>query len=109
MAGKNDVYVYQDPNDQDVPFKVRPGVAFGSAGKEFKIRNVTDYPVTLTFQDSPFEAGPNPPPIAADSSKVFHIEVDADGFYPYQATVTLDDGTTVPAQGESDPGVIIDP
>jgi hypothetical protein len=116
MAGKHDVYVFPDPNGPAGTFKVRPAVAFASAGDRFSIRNLTGYEVDVTFPKHLMNEGTNPTPI--DTSKVFHILVDADGFYQYQVYVLFvargAKGKKGPkvrkrAHGESDPGVIIDP
>jgi hypothetical protein len=109
MAGKHDVYVYQDPSSGF--FKVRPAVAFGSAGDRFSIRNLTDYDVYVTFEAGLMVEGPNPQLIAANTPQVFHIvggAGGADGFYAYQVSVAVG-GDQWDAIGESDPGVIIDP
>ena len=104
MAGKHDVYVYQDPNSGT--FKVRPAVSFGSAGKKFSFRNLTEFTVNLTFPDGLMNEGTNLP-IPATESADFHILVDADGFYAYQVGVAVD-GDEWEAIGESDPSMIVD-
>jgi hypothetical protein len=107
MAGKHDVYVYPDPSAPTLTFKVRPAVAFASAGDRFSVRNLTGNPVSLAFGVKVFYEGPTPPPFTSET-KVFHIVTSADGFYAYTVTVNVG-GVNYLAQGESDPGVIIDP
>jgi hypothetical protein len=106
MAGQHDVYVFQDPNSGF--FKVRPGVAFASAGDPFKVRNLTNYEVDVTFQGGLMDEGSGRQAIAAKSQGVFHIQGGASGFYAYSASVVVN-GHQWNAIGESDPGVIIDP
>ena len=103
MAGKHDVYVYQDGT-----YKVRPAVSFGSAGKAFSFRNLTNQLVNLTFPAGLMKEGTTQS-IPAQTSTDFHILSTADGFYAYQVSVSLKGKKRRKAYGESDPGMIIDP
>ena len=110
MQGKHDVYVFQAG---DGAFKVRPGVASARAGKTVSFRNVSPFPVTLTFPPGLMVEGTNPPPIppgpnSPNDTAVFNVDPGADGFFEYQVSVADGSANGKMAYGGSDPGMIVD-
>jgi hypothetical protein len=111
MQGKHDVYVFQAG---DGAFKVRPGVASARAGKTVSFRNVTPFPVTLTFPPGLMLEGTNPPPIGPgpnnppNDTAVFNVNPGANDFFEYQVNVADGSPDGKMAYGDSDPGMIVD-
>ena len=111
MAGKYDVYVYHDP--QDDKFKVRPGVVFETPKTVVKFRNlvdpITQGTVTLTFPPGLIKDYPNGGTTQQIGKTAnFQIDDNAADFYDYQVTVTPPFDKPKKAYGGSDPGMIID-
>jgi hypothetical protein len=93
-------------------FEVHPPVEWSSRGSTFKVRNMTDYKVTVTFPADVMEVpqmdiGPNGGPAeftVRDDAKpgVYDYEVGAHVIEVKEAELTLS------ARGGSDPRIIID-
>lgn len=104
MAGIHDVYVFAEGNE----FLVRPAVvAVSRSGKKLKVRNLTDYPITLTFREGVIEG--NSCAVGAQKSADAEIGALADGIHEYTVDVALRDGTCKKAIGNSWPKIIVDP
>lgn len=104
MAGKHDVYVFEDPETK-VTF-VRPATASGVAGAFFRFRNLTKGTLHLTFPDGLMKEGPKQK-IPKGKSDKYRVSSKADGLYTYVAKVAKR-GKKKRAKGESDPRIIID-
>ncbi len=102
MAGKHDVWVFKD----GVTYKVRPAVAFGDAGRPFKVRNLTDNTLNVKFPKGPMVEKSGT--IEPRKSETFRVAHDADGLYHYEVEVVRR-GLNKKAVGESGPEIIIDP
>jgi hypothetical protein len=106
-SGKNHAYIVQ----VDGQFKVRPAVASVDQGQHqrFCIRNVCGWPARVEVDPAMVHANTPKSRNVADGTPVdFRLAADASGAFPYEVWVDLD-GVWVPAQGESDPMIIIDP
>jgi hypothetical protein len=101
MAGKHDVYVFEDRK-----LYVRPAVAFGIAGRPLRFRNLIQRTLNLTFPPGLMKEDP-PYAIESEKSKTYHVRSTANGLYSYSAW-SRRRGKTKKAIGESDPRIIID-
>jgi len=101
MPGKYDAYII----DVEGRFMVRPAVAAVEPNGTFKIRNLTDFPATVTPDTA---LNTRPLHIAAGDWDQFHVNPRADGLYQYEVWLRIG-GTDLRVNGESDPVIIIDP
>jgi hypothetical protein len=113
MKGKYHVYIIEKPSrtGQKKQQVVRPGVASADrdqGDKKLWIRNTTDYPATIHFDANTIEAKPLDRLIAANDEDYFDLKNARSGFFEYKVSLTMG-GTDVPVEGESAPGMIIDP
>jgi hypothetical protein len=114
--GKFDVYILQAGRE----YRVRPAVTMIDRGRDnpqalkLDVRNLTDKSVVIVFPQGLL--GPNQrvetlePKGAAGHGDELHLPIDGQSkdAYPYSVAIATSEGL-VPAKGESDPVIIIDP
>ena len=86
-------------------YRVRPAVA--AVDKTLKIRNVTTETAILMFQPGTIDDG-DLQPMKPGEKKTFTISAAAKDSIPYTVAV-VKNGALIPAKGESEPVLIIDP
>ncbi len=101
--GQHDVIIVRTPEGH---FRVLPAVVV--VGQQVTFRNLTQYPVRVLITNG---VGADVPVNLAPNSKGNVHRFDNNcpgGYWAYKVLVELSPGVTVPAQGESDPKVIVD-
>ena len=104
-----DAYIISHRNGQDVTeYLVRPSfvVLNGNGSRKFRIRNLTGNPnISVDLQgEEDSDAGPRVREVDGQYD-AFELTVKKrDGHFEYKVTVG-----TIPARGDSDPVIIIDP
>jgi hypothetical protein len=91
-------------------FLVRPSPVVPKNNKKFRISNLTPYPATVTILpglELEAEQGASVP-IGSFAYEDIRLGANAERCYTYQVTVHVN-GQDWPAEGESDPVIIIDP
>jgi negative regulator of sigma E activity len=106
-SGKHQAYIVEVEGQ----FRIRPSVATLDLGSHplFSIRNVTDWPATVTVDGTMLVRNtPRTRHAAPGAAVTFRLDPGASGAYTYEVWVDLG-SAKLPVQGESDPVIIIDP
>ncbi len=120
MPGRYDIYVF----GEDRAFYTRPPVVMvtGGEGATVWIRNLTEYPIVVSFPHGVIERSHIPPlsrgydpaervevGVGANDQQQFRLNPDADGIFEYNVDVQLAPTISVRAPGNSWPKIIVDP
>jgi hypothetical protein len=111
MGGKHDIYIIEAEGE----FLVRPAVTMiDGSQRKLKVRNLTKYPVFLTFPSGFLKGTQQTIPLGGEEStpgggaNLIPAPALLDGLFNYEVVI-IKNGVPIPARGESAPKVIVDP